>query len=187
MGLVKCFDQDVFVSYGWMDDEALKGGERNWIEGFSVNLQKRLSQITGNRALLWRDMESLGKNEQIWPAIQRAITRSALFLSVISPRYVKSSSCLRELSHFELVRMLWGGPSVNSLMRAFHVIKLPVKQEEMPQLYRSRNGYEFFQRDQMKGYPLELSPASDLYRERTNELAFDMASVLDQLERRTNA
>jgi hypothetical protein len=186
MGLVKCFTQDVFVSYGWLDNETFGPEERKWVEEFTASLQGRLSQLTGNRASLWRDFFDLRGNQRIWPSIEQAISRSALFLSVITPRYVTSVSCHREMNHFRLAGLLCGGPTVGAYERVFHVIKIPIPSEQMPTIYRNQNGYEFFQRSGSKGYPLELSPGNPDYRARINELAHDMSSVLSALERRAN-
>src|SRR5215471_14461764 len=123
---MKCFEHDVFLSYGWLDDERFGPAEEKWMEAFSARLRVRLSELIGRHAILWSDVQSLKGNQLIWPAIRRGITESAIFLSIISPRCVSSPYCRMERQHFQLVRLLRGGPAIDSRARAFHAVKLPV-------------------------------------------------------------
>jgi hypothetical protein len=182
MGLVRCFDQDVFVSYGWLDNKEFGLAEERWVSEFSSRLQVRLSEIAGDHAVVWRD-PSIQGNAQVWPTIRKAISRSALFLSVVSPRYVRSVSCRMEVAHFQLVKLLRREPEEISAARVFQVIKLPVDTSDLPRLYRAQTGYEFYSRDSERGYPRELVPTELPYWEQINRLAFDMGAALQSMKR----
>lgn len=150
------FKYDAFISYGWLDDRGWGDAERPWVTHFSRDLETRLSQFNGVKSTVWRD-SMLSRNQQIWPAIQKAIRESELFVSVISPRYVNSESCRMEYEYYaDVNREL--GITVQTYNRAFAAIKLPVLVEQRPTLYQDQNGYDFFVSDRDTGIPLEWIP-----------------------------
>jgi len=49
------FENDVFVSYAHIDDQALIKGQTGWISNLHRHLQVRLEQLLGKEARIWRD------------------------------------------------------------------------------------------------------------------------------------
>ena len=87
---------DIFISYAHIDNEPFGEERSRWVTEFAENLRKRLGMVAGEAAELWRDPRLQG-NDAIWPTIEGALAEALALVSVISPRYVKSDSCLREI------------------------------------------------------------------------------------------
>ena len=62
-------------------------------------LKIRLRQLLGEELVVWRDPKLSG-NEPFEDTLRERLLKTALLLSVVSPRYVKSESCLKELEAF---------------------------------------------------------------------------------------
>src|SRR5262245_22406460 len=98
MGLIN-FESDVFVSYAHIDDATPVPGEPGWITALHKWLQVRLAQLLGKDPKIWRDPQLHG-NDILATAISEQLPRVAVFVSVLSPRYVNSEWCKRELTEF---------------------------------------------------------------------------------------
>ena len=100
------FDHDVFFSYAHLDDVALEEG--------ATGLGFRLAQCAERASRLnsWRDSHLAGSEaaDDILLALDRPkLPRSATFIAVMSPRYVKSEWCHRELEAFVMASATRGG------------------------------------------------------------------------------
>lgn len=109
----------------------------------------------------------------------------ALLVSVLSPRYVRSDWCVRELKEFSKAAAITGGIRVADKSRIFKVIKTPVERQQHPQEVQELLGYEFYQFDQ-SGRPIEFSKifgaeAERHYWTKINDLAYDIKEMLDKL------
>ncbi|MEL6229331.1 MAG: toll/interleukin-1 receptor domain-containing protein, partial [Cyanobacteria bacterium J06627_3] len=93
------FDKDLFISYAHIDNQSLIPDQEGWISTFHKALAIRLSQIRGTPPKIWRDRKLQG-NDDFSNAITEALTNSGLLLSILSPRYLKSEWCIRELQTF---------------------------------------------------------------------------------------
>ena len=71
----------------------------------------------------------------------------ALLVSVLSPRYVNSDWCIKELKEFCTAAKQTGGIRILNKSRLFKVIKTPVSIEQQPQALQPLLGYQFYQYD----------------------------------------
>ena len=138
--------------------------------------------VTGDRAVVWRDPRLRG-HELLWPTIRAALSKSAVLVAVVSPRYVNSGSCREEFSNFESLSLLPDGVSIGNATRLMHVIKLPVERRTLPTAFQDRLGYSFYEPDPATGDPLELDPSKPLYFERINSVANDIRGLLSLMRR----
>src|SRR5580765_1809768 len=90
------FENDVFVSYAHIDDQSLAEGKPGWIAIFHRALEIRLAQLLGKPPRIWRDPKLQG-NDVFADKLVDRLPRAAVLVSVLSPRYIKSEWCLREL------------------------------------------------------------------------------------------
>jgi hypothetical protein len=67
-----------------------------------------------------------------------------VLVSVLSPRYVKSDWCRKELQEFIHAAEQRGGVFINNKSRIFKVVKTLVPREQHPIEIRGLLGYEFF-------------------------------------------
>jgi hypothetical protein len=175
---------DVFVSYARIDNEPF-GPERSaWVTEFTEDLRKRLSQLAGERADVWRDPRLRG-NELIWPTIEEALGDAIALVSVVSPRYVDSDSCEREIEHFVARWRERGGLTIGGRTRLFKVLKTHVPRERQPDPLRDINGYDFYREDPdtKRFREIALDPDPQVRRQywtRLDDLAQDITALLDE-------
>src|SRR2546430_17662985 len=99
MGHVTSFKHDIFISYAHIDDTPLMEGEEGWVSKFHQSLEALVKQILGDAPNIWRDPKLQG-NDYFSDKLVGALPDTALLVSILSPRYVKSEWCLRELETF---------------------------------------------------------------------------------------
>lgn len=180
------FETDIFVSYAHIDDQSLVEGQPGWISSFHRALEIRLAQLLGKEPRIFRDPKLQG-NEVFSDSLIDRLPRTALLVSVLSPRYVRSEWCTRELQEFLRASEGTGGVRVADKVRVFKVVKTPVPLEEHPTELQQVLGYEFFTVEGETGRPRELSPGGEpsmerQYWARLDDLAHDIADLLRTLE-----
>ena len=181
------FEKDLFISYAHLDNQSLSPEQEGWISIFHKALSIRLSQIRGATPRIWRDRKLQG-NDYFSDAITEALASSGLLLSILSPRYLKSEWCMRELQTFcNGATEQTGGLNVGENKgRLFKVVKTYVSRDQYPAEFESFIGYEFFEFD-AAGRPQEFNNiyGPELERKfyaRLNDLAYDIHQTLEILE-----
>ncbi|HZF08945.1 MAG TPA: hypothetical protein VFE33_09170 [Thermoanaerobaculia bacterium] len=179
------FETDVFVSYAHIDDQALAEGQKGWISSFHRALEVRLGQLLGKTPRIFRDPKLSG-NDCFEDRLVERLPRSALLVSVLSPRYVRSDWCTRELREFLLASERTGGWRVADKARVFKVVKTPIPLEQHPAELQKVLGYEFFTVEPQTGRPRELSQLAEpdaqrQYWARLDDLAHDISELLELL------
>lgn len=181
------FDSDLFVSYGHLDDES-DSDTAHWIGRFHQDLQRRVSQYLGASVDVWRDSRLQG-NDQFPRAIDERLRHVAAMVSILSPRYLSSDWCRRELESFLEAAKGGNGTKGSPRSRLFKVIKTPVDLKAQPGTLQDLLGYKFYRRDE-SGRPRELPDydprpdAEKVYRARLDDLAWDLHLVLKELAER---
>lgn len=188
MPYASAFERDIFISYCHTDNENPIGD--GWIEVFHQILALRLRQILGVRSPeqevhFWRDTRLQG-NEAFAAVLEQELAKVALVVSVMSPSYVHSDWCKRELRSFCCAAQGRGGLTVGNKTRVFKVIKTPVERDMHPAELQGQIGYEFFTLDKDTRIPREYTLTrgdSNEYKalEVINELAYNIRDTLDQV------
>lgn len=171
------FAYDVFISYAHLDNEPLLDGEPGWISDFHAVLEKRLSMLLGEPARVWRDPELRG-NQYFDQTIARGFENAALFLSVLTPRYVRSDYCRKELEGFYQRARSGEAEGLGDRSRILKVVKTPVDLPEQPPPMDKLLGYEFFRLDPERKRVHELHIRSTEDRERFLASLEDLASEI---------
>lgn len=179
------FDRDLFISYAHIDNAAMADGQEGWISTFHRGLEIRLAQLRGEKPRIWRDQKLQG-NDDFSDTILEQFPNLAALVSILSPRYVKSAWCLRELEHFATAAAARGGLKIGDKARIFKVIKTYLPREKHPQALDRLLGYEFFDVDDA-GRPREFSrlygpEAERKFWAKLEDLAYDIHKTLDILE-----
>lgn len=177
---------DIFLSYAHIDDEALAEGQKGWISTFHRALEIRLAQILGKTPRIFRDPKLQG-NDYFADRLVQQLPRTAALVSVVSPRYIRSDWCRRELEEFCRASERTGGMRVADKARVFKVVKTPVPLEMHPSELQELLGYDFFVIEGETGRPRELSHQSEpemqrQYWARLDDLAHDISELLQILE-----
>jgi hypothetical protein len=180
------FDSDLLISYAHLDDQALSEGQSGWIANLHRLLRIRVGQLLGREPRIWRDPDLQG-NDDFAAAIEGKLLKVATLVAVLSPRYVQSEWCNREVHEFCRACEAKGSLKVGTRSRVFKVVKTPVPLERHPRELQPLLGYEFFTVDEQTGRPRELlnlfgPEAERQFLTRLDDLAYDVAKLLDELE-----
>jgi len=179
------YENDVFVSYAHLDDQSLAPGQPGWITTLHRALEIRLGQLLGKSPRIWRDPKLQG-NDVFAETLVDRLPRVAVLVSVLSPPYIRSEWCLRELNEF---LQATGGARLADKLRVFKVVKTPISRAETPEPLQSTLGYEFFTvdphsgREHELGLTVALTAPEDLLLSmaRLDDLAHDVAALLKML------
>ncbi|MGA7461407.1 MAG: toll/interleukin-1 receptor domain-containing protein [Candidatus Korobacteraceae bacterium] len=180
------FQRHLFISYAHIDNVPLSEDQQGWITRFHNTLSAMLNMRMGRKAEIWRDSKLQG-NDIFADEIVQQFPRTALLISVLTPRYAESEWCTREVREFCKCAEASGGLVVDNKCRVLKVIKLPVDNEELlPAVMREALGYPFYVLDEQQT-PFELDPAygedfTRKYNLKLAKLAFDVAQLVKKIE-----
>ena len=181
------FENDVFISYAHIDNKPLAEGEDGWIQLLDERLRIRLNQLLGEPVKVFRDPKLQG-NDEFSDVLLRKISKVALLVSVLSPRYIKSEWCLKELDEFCRQAAVQGGLSLNDKSRVFKVVKTFSPRQDHPGQLQGLLGYEFYEFDEVTDRAREFSPEIDpnrdkRYWEKFEDLAQDIKQLIESLRK----
>jgi hypothetical protein len=180
------FEHDFLISYAHIDDQALIAGENGWVSRLHRLLEIRVGQLLGETPKIWRDPKLQG-NDYFADTILERLPRIGAIVSVLSPRYVQSEWCNRELTEFCRAAELSGGVRIADKARIFKVVKTPVSRERLPESVQPMLGYEFFVYDE-SGRPREMAQeygagGDRAFLAKIDDLAYDITQLLELLHR----
>jgi TIR domain len=185
MGYLPGFDQDVFISYAHLDDDTHFPETSGWVAQFHADLVQYVTGRLGQQAQIWRDCE-IRSNEDFDRKIRARLVRTATFLSIMSPSFMKREWCLMELQKFtEQAQQNLGVLFDGEKSRIFKVEKLPTERRNLPVQLQGTGGYKFY-RDHPdrpgQAYVFRPILGGDYVREylqRLEDLAGDIVKVME--------
>lgn len=186
MSYVPSCESDLFISYAHIDDESMFEGQQGWVEAFHRALDVRLRQLLGEPAEVWRDPELRG-NDYFETVLKGKLAKTALLLSIVSPRYLKSDWCLREVEEFCRCAEHSGGLRLRDRARLLKVLKTDVPRDDLPPPMRPLLGYEFYELDatrRPREYRIPPTAGAESYQaclDRIEDLAYDIRTTLEAL------
>ena len=181
------FTHDIFISYGHLDDLNPFGDQKGWVDLLHQRLLVLVGQALGYEPEIWRDGHDLQGNDELRGAISEGVTRSRLFVPVITPRYVQSEWCNREVAAFHAGEPILSDAVPGFRSRVFKVVKTPLpdhlKKLEPVQI-QNLIGYQFYAEDVGTGLLTEFSPdpTDKAYWRMLNRLVSDITKALIQLK-----
>ena len=185
MGFLPNYEDDIFISYAHNDNQALHEGQRGWIDSFHQALEKRLQVHLGAKAKIWRDPRLQG-NDYFAETLVEQIPRVAILVSVLSPSYINSEWCRREMELFCRVASDTGGVRLGNRARIFKVEKINVPLGKHPAELQGMTGYAFYYIDEKANRARELSPESGPhaieYWQKIDDVAQDLTSLLEEMK-----
>ena len=185
------FDKQVFISYAHIDNEPLSENQQGWITRFHTSLSAMLGMRLGRKPEIWRDIKLSG-NDIFADEILQQFPKTGLLISVLTPRYVESEWCTREVKEFCRTAEGTGGVLVDNKSRVIKVVKIPVSDESaLPDVMKQALGYPFYVFDEQQT-PLELDPAygeefNQKYNLKMAKLAFDIAELIKKIDSQSKA
>jgi hypothetical protein len=102
MAYLPGYNHDYFLSYAVVDDGQMAGVENGWITNLARSLDVQLGVEIGRagRLEVFWDRRVLTRNEHIESQIREALQSTACFVLVLTPGFLESPWCPRELEWF---------------------------------------------------------------------------------------
>ncbi|PYS83975.1 MAG: hypothetical protein DMF67_06820 [Acidobacteria bacterium] len=184
------FEYDIFISYGHVDDEDPAGDVKGWVDLLVERLPSVVAGYLGYKPRIWRDERSLRGNDLLSGAIGEGVSRSLLLVPIVSPRYVLSDWCRRELETFCAAAQAPVAAGVESFRsRLFKVVKTPLLlshlRDKEPVQLRDLIGYPFYEMegDMPREFSPDVVPCKDQrYWDALRRLAWDISNMLVALK-----
>jgi hypothetical protein len=179
------FTQDLFISYAHIDNQPMTEDEKGWVSRFHTTLGALLSMRLGKSARIWRD-DKLQGNDMFADEITDQFFQTALLISVLTPRYLNSAWCTKEVAEFCKTAQHSGGMTIDNKSRVFKVLKTPVDtQETLPLEMKDALGYDFFMMED--DAPVEMDAMygkryGEAYNLMLNKLAWHIAQLLQKIK-----
>jgi serine/threonine protein kinase len=181
---------DVLLNYAAIDDYPLSAGKPGWVSRLHRNLEVRMEQLSGEKVHVTRLPENA-----IAPAIEsellQHLSNAKIMISVVSPPFIKSDLCRREVERFWQGAEETGGRYINEKSRLLKALKTSVVLEHMPRelvdIFSPLIGFEFFELDADTGRVREFDETfgpvlRQRFFERVYDLAYDGCQVLGLLK-----
>jgi TIR domain len=186
------FTNHLFISYAHIDNERAEENDPGWVDRFDKALKAFLDHAIGDDAKIWRDHKLAGGdvfNEEIVSQIHKA----ALLVSIVSPRYLKSEWCLKEVEEFCKVAEIHGGLAIGNKMRVHGVMLMPLTadlREKLPGKLKQQLGYLFY-KEKEGGRFERLDPRfgeefQKAFNRKVNEMAYELAGIIEKLKEEEN-
>jgi len=176
------FKEHVFISYAHRDNQP-KFEEKGWVTRFNELFSVYLGERLGTNPLIWHDSTKLQGNTALTPEIEQGLANSALLITILSPSYINSDWCRKELHNFCELANQSGGLWIDNTTRVLKVVKLPPESLEIfPDPLRDVMQYRFY-KERAGGINDELDPGEDRsqFKDEIVRLAADAERLIKQL------
>lgn len=179
-------DGEVLLNFAPVDDQPLYGGRQGWVSQLYRHLSVRMEQLSGEPVKIARHPGFTGETKTDLE-LQKHLAKVKAMVSVVSPPFIKSDGCVKELQEFCETAEQSGGLWVQNKPRVFKVMKSPVATGEMPDnlsdLFSRLFGFDFFEQDPVTGRIREFDEAfgevlKQRFHERLYDLAYEVCQVL---------
>jgi hypothetical protein len=181
-------EHDVFISYAHLDNRPFRPNEieSGWVSRFDYVLSNLLSTELGRPARIWRD-KAMDSNDYIWGTIEENMMKSLAFILIISPSYLNSEWCPKEVRTFiERKPVRVGNKSL-----IFKVVKQPFEPTKVPSdlksLFEDVLATDFFEPDQNSGkarvFNAEFGDKwEQIFYQKVDFLAQEIAELVEQVQ-----
>jgi hypothetical protein len=185
MAYLPDYENDIFISYSHKDNRPLSKDYQGWVSQFHESLEVRLEQLLGAEVSIWRDAKLQG-NDYFSDTLSQQFPNIAVLVSVLTPGYIKSQWCLKEVEEFYQAAEDDRGIRIGDKARIFKVVKTPVLRELEPPQLQGMLGYEFYYTDPATERPREFRPPlgnniDSNYLERLEDVAYEIYLLLETL------
>jgi serine/threonine protein kinase len=183
-------NSDVLMNYAAIDDYPLSAGKPGWVSQLHRNLEVRMEQLSGEKVRITRLPENAIAPEVEGELLQH-LPHAKVMLSVVSPPFIKSELCRRQVERFWHGAEETGGRYINEKSRLLKALKTAVAQQQMPRelvdIFSPLFGFEFFEIDADTGRVREFGETfgpvlTQRFFERVYDLAYDGCQVLGLLK-----
>lgn len=182
MPYVSGFDHDIFISYALVDDEKRPGVEMGWVTAFVKTLEISLSSAIGRLGRLepWWDRTNLKENQPLDKQIQQALEKTACLVVILSPGFLESPWCPKELEAFRTAI----AKQARNDTRIFVVDMGSVTEQQRRQEFANYKPFDFWKVDDRKhrrpiGFPEPNSKDHPEFYDAVQDLADKLKEEFD--------
>jgi hypothetical protein len=182
MAFLPEFIADIFISYSHIDNEPFGVNDTRWVSQFHHYLEVRVRQL-GRPATVWRDNKTGGADDFSDETL-RQLRRSAILVSIVTPAYVQSDWCKRELDAFIEAAAKTGGLRLGNKTRIVKVLKTLVERRQLPEILDTMMGYPFYaiepDTEVVREFLIDPSPKGGAaYFAKLDDVALEIKRLID--------
>jgi hypothetical protein len=183
------FTNHLFISYAHVDNEQTEENDPGWVDRFHKSLKAFLSSSIGEEAVIWRDLK-LNGSDVFGQEIESQFPKTALLVSILSPRYLKSEWCLKEIEEFCRAAEIHGGLMVGNKLRVHRVMLVPLTadvREKLPANLNQELGYPFYK--ELEGGRFQRldprfgEPFKGAFNLKVASMADELAEIIETLQK----
>ena len=135
---------DIFISYARDDDVPPpdKPDKKGFVTFLDESVQYEFRDLGPDRPKIWRDIKRISDGDQFTPELETALKEASFLVVVLSPNWMASTWCNRELETFAKYH---GRDGI--LQRIIVVGKHYIDPNKRPELLQGQTGFEFYVRN----------------------------------------
>lgn len=184
MAYIQSYTYDIFISYAHLDNITAFHQDRGWIEQFFEDLRVSLAQRIGklDAIKIWWDNKKLDGSILFDQSIESGIQHSAILLCLLSPGYMASEYCRKELDLFhKKAQQEPAGLKVGDRSRIINVLLYNIPYKEWPDEFSGTTGFPFYQADSEEdwGNPMDIDVPA--FRKGIHDLREALVNVIKQM------
>jgi len=182
------YENDIFVSYAWVDNKPLPGIKKGWVSCLVEVLENYLSLEVGrsDQVKVWMDKRN-NDRVHLTSELLGKVKHSATLLMVLSRGYLTSKWCKAELNCF-LERFNAGS---NESLRQIFVAEKTIHRVKRPKALEEVISYPFWYSDgnnRIRTWGLHRYPPEETeYYHQVQNIAYDVTEELERLKGETHA
>jgi hypothetical protein len=180
------FEHDVFISYPHLSNQKDASGQNGWVAKFHNRMKACLSDVLGREARIWRD-NKLPIGAVFGDEIRDRLRKSKSLICILSPAYINSEWCLRELKEFHSFGSQQCNLTVQNQSRIITVIKNHIPPKQHPDNLRESLYCKFYNEEEDDGgLPRELGQESgeyghEEYKHRMDKVVWSVKQIIEGL------
>ena len=190
MAYLPNYTYDIFISYSHVDNATILGQQNGWIENFYKNLSLLLAKRLGkmDAVKIWWDNKKLDGSKLFDESIETGIQQSAIMLSLVSPGYLASDYCRKELSLFH--HKICSEPVGNKIgdrSRIINVLLNNVHYTKWPEELKGTTGFAFHDAAGAEDFGDPLDAANPAYIQQLKLLRDAIVSLFESFPKTEEA
>ena len=136
---------DIFISYARDDDTPTPGvaDAKGFVTFLDENLRYEFRDLGPDRPQIWRDTKRIADGAQFNSEIDEALKAASFLVVILSPNWIASSWCQKELEAFARYR---SAEELSVRERIVVVCKRHIDADKRPSLLQGQVGYGFYDR-----------------------------------------
>jgi len=189
MAYIPGYTFDIFISYAHLDNEKMPGQEEGWIELFYKSLNLKLAQRVGkmDAIKIWWDTKKLDGSKLFDNSIEEGIRNSAIMISLISPGYLQSEYCIKEMELFHSKsKAEKAGLNVGDHSRMIKVLLNNIPYTELPEQFGRATGFPFFKAEDKDDFGDPLETGNPLFTQQLKDLRDSLVEIFSLFPKEQN-